>query len=109
MTLKDFKKVKYNKKMKDLTKLLIDLDNKNITIHLNDCYKNPSNSKIIAFKKSCIFYNNMIKEFNGYYNCTSMQIVSHNSYCFKIAFIVDTLLFVITKNNCVYCEVGYYD
>jgi hypothetical protein len=51
----------------------------------------------------------MIKEFNGYYNCTSMQIVSHNTYYFKIAFIVDTLLFVITKNNSVYCEVGYYD
>lgn len=104
MTLQDFKKVRFNKKMRDLRDLLIARDSEGYTQSLYDCYKNPSCYQVCAYYECCDFYNDMIRERLEYYNLTSMQLVSFNSQKFSIAFIIDDKLFYITKSNKLYCE-----
>lgn len=106
MTLQDFKKVKYNKKMKDIAKDLIALDKVGVINNLNNCYERASIFKRLAYKECKDFYYSLIKEKSYIYKYTAMQIISYNTFNFTVAFIIDNKLYYITKNNNLYCEIA---
>lgn len=106
MTLQDFTKVKYNKKMKEIANILLRRDKAGI-IDLYDCYERPSIFKRLAYKECLDFYQYLIKEKNLRYNeYTLMRIISYNINQFTVAFILGDELYYITKNNNLYCEIA---
>lgn len=107
MTLQDFKKVKYNKKMKETANILLRMDKAGNIINLSDCYERPSIFKRLAYKECWDFYQYLKKEKNLRYNeYTNMQIISYNINQFTVAFIFGDELYYITKNNKLYCKIA---
>ena len=56
-----------------------------------DCYKNPSEDKVIAYEET----RNYMESIGG----KGYHIMSYNSYTFTCGFMVKNYLYVITKNN----------
>ena len=107
MTLQDFTKVKYNKKMKEVANILLRMDKAGDLKDLYDCYERPSIFKRLAYKECLDFYQYLIKEKNLRYNeYTSMQIISYNINQFTVAFIFGNELYYITKSKNLYCEIA---
>jgi hypothetical protein len=107
MTLQDFTKVKYNKKMKAIANNLLRIDKAGNIINLYDCYEHASIFKRLAYKECLDFYQYLKKEKNLRYNeYTKMQIISYNINQFTVAFILGDELYYITKNKKLYCEIA---
>lgn len=62
MTLQDFTKVKYNKKMKEISNILLRMDKAGNIINLYDCYERPSIFKRLAYKECWDFYQYLKKK-----------------------------------------------
>ena len=106
MTLKDFKKVKYNKKMRDIKQRLDELESNYKIVTLYNCYNDCSVEKMRAYDECREFYYLLKYDLYKYEKCTHMQIVSYNTFNFTIAFIIDNKLYYITKDSNLYCEMG---
>lgn len=107
MTLQDFKKVKYNKEMKEIANILLRMDKSGHIRDLYDCYGRPSIFKRLAYKECLDFYQYLKKEKNLRYNeYTNMQIISYNINQFTVAFIFGKELYYITKCKNLYCEIA---
>lgn len=107
MTLQDFTKVKYNKKMKEIANILLRMDEAGNIIDLSDCYGRASILKRLAYEECLDFYQYLKKEKNLRYNeYTLMQIISYNINQFTVAFIFRNELYYITKNKKLYCEIA---
>lgn len=107
MTLQDFTKVKYNKKMKEIVNILLRMDKTGNIISLLYCYGRPSISKRLAYKDCLDFYQYLKKKKNlGCNEYTNMQIISYNIKQFTVAFIFGDELYYITKSKNLYCKIA---
>lgn len=106
MTLKDFTKVNYNKKMKEIKQRLDYLESNYKIVKIYNCYGDYSTEKMKAYNECREFYYILKYELYRYEKSTHMQIISYNKFQFTIAFIIDNKLFYISKNKNLYCEIA---
>lgn len=106
MTLKDFTKVKYNKKMKEIKQRLDELESNYKIVTLYNCYGDCSTEKMKAYNECREFYYILKYELYRYEKSTHMQVISYNKNMFTIAFIIDNKLFYISKSKKLYCEIA---